>query len=139
MHTPESIDKDKLKFPKISHKSKSVPGNRHNTPQDIVTAKAWLYVTPNSQMGNNNDYLGFKANSKREIASITKVMTAISTFEICQKYHMNIKTTYFKVTRWAAAINGTSADLQENAWMTIEDLLYGLMLPSGNDAALVLS
>ena len=66
-------------------------------------------------------------------------MTAICTFEICLKYHMNIKTTYFKVTRWAAAINGTSADLQENAWMTIEDLLYGLMLPSGNDAALVLS
>jgi D-alanyl-D-alanine carboxypeptidase len=52
---------------------------------------------------------------------------------------MNMKGTYFKVTRWASSIIGTTADLQENAWMTIEDLLYGLMLPSGNDAATVLA
>ena len=51
---------------------------------------------------------------------------------------MALKTTYFKVTGWAAAVNGTSAELQEGAWMSIEDLLYGLMLPSGNDAATVL-
>ncbi len=52
---------------------------------------------------------------------------------------MNLRSTYFKVTGWATSVIGTSADLQENAWMTIEDLLFGLMLPSGNDAALVLA
>lgn len=30
---------------------------------------------------------------------------------------------------------GTTAELRENIWMRIEDLLYGVMLPSGNDAA----
>jgi D-alanyl-D-alanine carboxypeptidase len=65
-------------------------------------------------------------------------MTAICTLDLCQRYSMNLKSTYFKVTHWASMMNGTTADLQENAWMTIEDLLYGLMLPSGNDAATVL-
>jgi len=36
-------------------------------------------------------------------------------------------------------MNGTSAKLIENAWMTITDLLHGMMLPSGNDAATVLA
>ena len=52
---------------------------------------------------------------------------------------MNISTTFFKITQWAANMNGTSANLIGNAWMSIEDLLYGLMLPSGNDAAMVLA
>jgi len=52
---------------------------------------------------------------------------------------MNLSTTFFKVTHWAAKTNGTSANLVENAWLSIEDLLYGLMLPSGNDAAVVLA
>lgn len=52
---------------------------------------------------------------------------------------MNIKSTYFKVTSWATSTSGTTADLIENTWMTVEDLLFGLLLPSGNDAATVLS
>lgn len=52
---------------------------------------------------------------------------------------MHLSTTYFKITSWAASINGTSANLFDNYWMSVEDLLYGLMLPSGNDAALVLA
>lgn len=34
---------------------------------------------------------------------------------------------------------GTSARLEENEWVLINDLLYGLMLPSGNDAAIALA
>lgn len=52
---------------------------------------------------------------------------------------MNKTTTYFKITEWAAKTNGTTANLNANAWISIEDLLYGLMLPSGNDAAVVLA
>lgn len=83
-------------------------------------------------------YAGYKSTSKREIASLTKIMTALCCLDLCEKFKINLKTTYFKVTEWACATIGTTADLQENAWMTIEDLLCGLMLPSGNDAATVL-
>ena len=34
---------------------------------------------------------------------------------------------------------GTSAGLAKDGWLSIEDLLYGMMLPSGNDAALSLA
>ena len=76
---------------------------------------------------------------KREIASLTKIMTCICALELCEKYKMNRSTTYFKVTEWAARTIGTTANLLDNAWMSVEDLLYGLMLPSGNDAAMVLA
>ena len=66
-------------------------------------------------------------------------MTSICTLELCQKYKMNFATTYFKVTEWTAKTNGTTANLIENAWVSIQDLLFGLMLPSGNDAAMVLA
>lgn len=82
---------------------------------------------------------GFKEKVKREIASLTKIMTAICALEICDKFGMGLKATYFKVTSWATSTIGTTAELVENAWMTVEDLLFGLLLPSGNDAATVLS
>ena len=103
-----------------------------------VTAKSWLYYTPNGIHGKCYVKLGFRSDVKREIASITKVMTAICTIEICEKYKINTKTTYFKITDWAADTPGTTANLLENAWISVEDLLYGLMLPSGNDAAVCL-
>ena len=56
-------------------------------------------------------YSGFKEKAKREIASLTKVMTALCTLEICVKFNMTLKNTYFKVTSWAASTNGTTADL----------------------------
>jgi hypothetical protein len=34
---------------------------------------------------------------------------------------------------------GTSADLKYKTWIKFVDLLYGTMLPSGNDAAFLLS
>lgn len=46
---------------------------------------------------------------------------------------------YVKVTEAAPKINGTSADLRHKAWVNIWDLLYGTMLPSGNDAAYLLA
>jgi D-alanyl-D-alanine carboxypeptidase len=36
-------------------------------------------------------------------------------------------------------MNGTSAKLKENSWILLKDLFYALMLPSGNDAAVVLA
>ena len=36
-------------------------------------------------------------------------------------------------------ISGTTALLEENQVYNLEQLLYGLMLPSGNDAALALA
>lgn len=35
----------------------------------------------------------------------------------------------------SSQMNGTTAELKHRDIITVEDLLYGMMLPSGNDAA----
>jgi len=47
--------------------------------------------------------------------------------------------TEITVSDVASDIRGTSANLETGDILTINDLLYGLMLPSGNDAAFALA
>jgi serine-type D-Ala-D-Ala carboxypeptidase (penicillin-binding protein 5/6) len=68
-----------------------------------------------------------------EPASTTKIMTAILTIE---KGDLS-KTVYVSTT--AASKDGTSMHLKVNEQLTLKNLLYGLLLASGNDAATVLA
>src|SRR5699024_12768690 len=68
-----------------------------------------------------------------EIASITKIMTAL----VAIRYgHLQDDVT---ISRNAAFTSGSSIYLEKNEKMTLEDLLYGLMLRSGNDAAVAIA
>ena len=73
-------------------------------------------------------------DDQRLIASITKIMTAIITIE--NNKDLNKKIT---VGEEVLTMYGTSIYLQVGEQMSIKDLLYGLILRSGNDAALVLA
>jgi D-alanyl-D-alanine carboxypeptidase len=44
-----------------------------------------------------------------------------------------------RITSSAVEMIGTTADLKQSTWVSIEDLLFGTMLPSGNDAAYTLA
>jgi len=72
------------------------------------------------------------ADTPRLIASITKIMTAVVALE-----HGNTDETY-SVTREDMA-EGSSMYLQVGEQLTLEELLYGLLLASGNDAALAVA
>jgi len=52
---------------------------------------------------------------------------------------MNPKKTEIVVSPIASDIRGTSANLETGDILTVDQLLYGLMLPSGNDAAFALA
>lgn len=52
---------------------------------------------------------------------------------------MDPERTYVTVSRTAANVKGTTADLVEGDILTVNQLFYGLMLPSGNDAAFALA
>ncbi|WP_100010755.1 D-alanyl-D-alanine carboxypeptidase family protein [Lentibacillus sediminis] len=73
------------------------------------------------------------AHEKQLIASITKIMTAIIAIE-SGKMH-ELATT----SENAVYTEGSSIYLEQGEKMTIEDLVYGLMLRSGNDAAVTIS
>ena len=62
-------------------------------------------------------------------------MTCILSIKIAKEFKLDIKETKFKISEEAISISGTSAELQYRDILSINDLLYGLMLPSGNDAA----
>ncbi|MGM8365305.1 D-alanyl-D-alanine carboxypeptidase family protein [Virgibacillus sp. W0181] len=74
-----------------------------------------------------------QAHEKKPIASITKVMTAIIAIESGQ---MDKKV---KTSRRAIYTEGSSIYLEQGEKMKLEDLVYGLMLRSGNDAAVAIS
>ena len=67
------------------------------------------------------------------IASTTKIMTALVVLEHCM-LHESVK-----VTEAQAETEGSSAYLRAGETYTVEMLLYGLMLASGNDAACALA
>jgi serine-type D-Ala-D-Ala carboxypeptidase (penicillin-binding protein 5/6) len=67
------------------------------------------------------------------MASTTKIMTAIIAIE---KGKLNDKVI---VSHKAASINGSSANLKSGESITLEELIYGLMLRSGNDAAIAIA
>ena len=74
-----------------------------------------------------------------EIASISKVMTCYLSLMICKKYSIDMQSHLVRVSDKAADTPGTTAELQSGDLLTIQELLYGLMLPSGNDASVALA
>ena len=63
------------------------------------------------------------------IASTTKIMTALLVIEDCDLQ------AHVSVPKEAVSIEGSSLNLREGQVISVEELLYGLMLHSGNDAA----
>lgn len=85
-------------------------------------------------MGKNGTvYYARSADEQVKIASITKVMTAILSVENCK---MDEKIT---VSNAAATVGNSTAGLLEGDELTVEQALRGLMIPSGNDAAIALA
>jgi serine-type D-Ala-D-Ala carboxypeptidase (penicillin-binding protein 5/6) len=73
------------------------------------------------------------------MASLTKIMTALVSIMLSKELNLDPNTTYFTVSNTAAGCCGTTAYLVADQKIKINDLLYALMLPSGNDAALTLA
>lgn len=69
------------------------------------------------------------ANTKLSMASTTKIMTGLI---ICETQNLNDTIV---VTADMLNVEGTSMGLKAGDVLTYRDLLYGLMLSSGNDAA----
>lgn len=67
------------------------------------------------------------------IASTTKIMTALIVCEQCNVLDR------MRVPKEAVGIEGSSMYLKEGEVLTLQELLYGLMLSSGNDAAVALA
>ena len=70
---------------------------------------------------------------------MTKIMTAYTIFSLAKRFNVEIEKEVIEIETDVARVGGTSADLVAGDKLTILQLLYGLMLPSGNDAAVCLA
>lgn len=71
----------------------------------------------------------YNSRERRKIASLTKIMTAVVALE-----HKPL-TTKMKVSAKAATVGENAMGVSEGETYSLEDLMYGLILNSGNDAA----
>ena len=94
----------------------------------IVSAKSWAVARDGQVL------FSFRPDSQYPIASLSKIMTALLVLE--STTDLASKT---KVSRRADHTFGTTASIQAGEKLSIEQLLHALLLPSGNDAAVVLA
>lgn len=76
---------------------------------------------------------GKNTHQQSLIASTTKIMTALV---VCEQTNVLDRV---RIPKEAVGIEGSSIYLKEGEILTVQELLYGLMLHSGNDAAVALA
>ena len=98
-----------------------------------ITNKNSVYASQSSEIvmevSTNRVLYGNNYNQKKYMASTTKILTAITIIENCDLSEV------VTVTNKTIGIEGSSIYLEEGEKLTVKELLYGLMLRSGNDCA----
>jgi D-alanyl-D-alanine carboxypeptidase (penicillin-binding protein 5/6) len=113
------------------------PGPTPPPPQ--IDAKSWVlmdYASGQILLGSNED-------TRVAPASITKVMTSyVVSAELAHgKIHMDDRVTISEKA-WrsgGAGTDGSTSFLQLGSQVSLKDLLYGMIIQSGNDAAIALA
>ena len=98
--------------------------------QGYTTAKGMAVL----EMESGRVLFSKNMDTKLKMASTTKIVTALTVINNCE----NLDEP-FKINNKAVGIEGTSIYLKYNEVLTARELLYGLMLRSGNDASVALA
>ena len=94
-----------------------------------INSRAYVVIDRNT----NLTLVGKNENQKRKMASTTKIMTSLIIIENC-----NLTDTV-EISKKSAGTGGSRLGLKTGDKITVKDLLYGLMLCSGNDCAVALA
>ena len=108
--------------------------NRYLFFKPHISAVSWIAIEAKTCKyldGKNEDEV-------REIASLTKIMTCITAIQEILNHRRSFEEVVL-ITDEAAGMDGTSAELVAGDEIKLWDLLHGLMLPSGNDAAVAIA
>lgn len=95
-----------------------------SAPPDVSAKSAMLMVADTGEIAFEKN-----AYEKRSMASTTKIMTALLTIECATPQRVVITTPEM------VNVEGTSMGLLAGDKVTFNDLVYGMLLASGNDAA----
>lgn len=95
----------------------------------FVTCKAWAVTDENGKLLG-----GFDENELRDPASTTKIMTAFLVTSLAEQ-DPSVLDEIVTFSERADKTSGSTADLKAGEKVSVRELLYGLLLPSGNDAS----
>lgn len=100
----------------------------------LVTAAAWIVADAQSGqvIGGHNE------RQRRDFASTTKIMTAYLVLRLAQKSPELLDET-LTFSKRADQTPGSTSGLRHGERAPVREILYGLMLPSGNDASVALA
>jgi D-alanyl-D-alanine carboxypeptidase (penicillin-binding protein 5/6) len=112
---------------------KKSPADPLNGPP-YVSAKAWAIVDGKT----GNILAGDNQAEARPIASTSKIMTAWIVLQLAAADE-KVLDEVVTFSERAAKTAGSSSKLAAGEKLAVKELLYGLLLPSGNDAAVALA
>lgn len=99
--------------------------------QPEITSAAYVLYNPD----NNEVVESINGTKKMYPASLTKMMTALVTYENCKNLDGEVITVSENAVKSIYGTSSSKADLKIGEQVTVKQMLYLLMLPSGNDAA----
>ena len=111
-------------------------------PTPILTAKGTppaITASESILLDNDTSHILYESNGEKPVpmASTTKIMTALIAI---QAGDLNSPVIIHQdAVNEVILNNGSSANLHAGDQLTLRDLLYGLMLPSGDDAAIAIA
>ena len=129
---PLIMDKEPAPEPAIvnAEKSEKSPPDALDGPP-YVTCKAWAVID-----GATGEFLaGDHHDEKRDPASTTKMMTAYLVTTLAEK-DPKVLSEIVTFSEQADKTPGSTSDVKAGEKLPVGELMYGLMLPSGNDAAI---
>jgi D-alanyl-D-alanine carboxypeptidase (penicillin-binding protein 5/6) len=105
-------------------------------PAPTIAAKSWILLDATS-----GQVIAAQDPSARiEPASLTKIMTAYVTFQALKEKKIDInQMVNVSVKAWKVDASSSKMFIDPATPVKINDLLYGLMVQSGNDAAVALA
>lgn len=103
-------------------------------PPPALAVKAYLLRDFNS----SSNIASYKKDERIEPASLTKIMTAYLTFDAIQQGHLKLDQM-LPVSEKAWKIEGSKMFIEPNMPVTVDELLHGMIIQSGNDATIALA
>ncbi len=104
------------------------------TPPPALAVKAYILKDFNS----GNIIASYNKDERVEPASLTKVMTAYMTFDAIKRGHLK-RDQLLTVSEKAWKIEGSKMFIDPKVPVSVDELLHGLIIQSGNDAAVTLA
>lgn len=105
-----------------------------------VPAEAGLPVRAALMMNMSTGHILYEKNADKQIppASLTKIMTSFLVHDAISAGRLSMRTRV-RVPAQATRVGGSSMHLRKGELVTVEDLLKGAIVASGNDAATALA